>query len=314
MDLNDPNSTPSGESSTEQTISTAELLFGGPPSTETPDVSASEANLDQPTVIPPTVVEKKDVVPAVTQGTASQVAPVATPDAVVPILAITDIVPPVVQVPAVPAVVPPVQVQPVAPVVQTPAVVTPAATPSVEDIHKSLNVYKMNDADYAAIFETESKADSIKALDNVLQKVARQAVTMAHTLAEERIAALTSQVQPYMQFADEQRMSVMEQNFYQTNPDLKGSEPLVEAVVNAFAQKKVKFNTPQEMFTAIATNVKAYKQQLGGQTQVPKAPAPVQPPAAKPRMAPLSSGGQGGAAPSGGSASGMSTARALFGG
>ncbi len=320
----DPNHTPdvadtsaaSAESSNEN--ANARFLFSGPPETGdtgttiAPDLD--DASSGSSASVPP--VQPVQPAPAAVPVQASPqsqtpAAPAVVP--VVPTLAITDIVPPVVQ-PVVPAQAAPVQpVQPAQPVVPVQQVPPAQPRPSEAQVKASLNFYEVSEQDYDAVFAVEDKAQSIAALNNILQKAVRQAVTMSHTLAQEKIGAIVQQVQPYMQFADEQRHSLIEQTFFTQNPELVNQRPLVDAVVNAFKQKNVKFNSPQELFTAIATNVKAYQQQLGGQTQSPRAAAPVAAPAGKPRMVPLSNGGQGGAAPSGGSSGGKSTAQAIFG-
>lgn len=267
--------------------STVEFLFGDAPEIETTPQTETGVETTPTVETPPVVQIKSDPTP-----TASVVAPE------VPLLDLTEVVPPVVETPV---------------VQQQQAPVAPAREISPEEVHKSLNVYNMTESDYASVFEVDSKEESIKNLNGILQKVVRQAVTMAHTLAEQKTTELMQQVQPYMQFADQQRFSGVEQALYQNNPELKGSEPLVEAVVKAFVSKGAKFATPQELFSAITTNVNAYKQRLGGQTTNPVASAPARTPAVKPRMVSLSNGGQGGSAPSGGSGSGRNMVETLFG-
>jgi hypothetical protein len=196
-----------------------------------------------------------------------------------------------------------------------------AAPPSADEIARQLNVYSLTQQDYDAVFETDNKADSIKALDSILQKAVRQAVTMSNVLVQEQVAQIQQQVQPYMQFADEQKHSALEQAFYGRHADLQAARPVVDAVLKQFQQGGQKFANPEQLFDAVAQNTKAYLlqlQQLGqtaapvtqGQMQTSRREAPV---SAKPAMAALPSGGSGGAGAGGGNSGKTNTAQSLFG-
>jgi hypothetical protein len=202
---------------------------------------------------------------------------------------------------------------------QVQAPVTPSAPVSQAEMQKHLNIYDVSEADYDAIFATESKEDSIKALNGMMQNVVRQAVTMSHVLVQDLQANFQQQVQPYMQYADEQKHSAMESAFYSQHADLRAAQPVVDAVLKQFQGSGQKFATPEKLFDAVAQNTKAYLLQLQqlGQTATPNTRGPVQTQGVtqqgKPRMAALPSGGQGGAGAGGGNSGKVNTAQRLFG-
>lgn len=212
-----------------------------------------------------------------------------------------------------------------APVVQ-PAQVAPVvqqqqqqAAPPVQlseaDIKKHLGVYEVNEADYDAIFATDDKKESMTALNSMLQKAVAQAVTMAHVIIQDQQQALVQQVQPYMQFADEQRRGMMEHEFYNTNPDLAQSKPIVDAVLANLRQSGQKFPDAKTLFDTVAKQSKAYLSHLTqlGQT-APGAPNGQQSTqGGKPPMAVQPSGGSGGSGVKSGNAGGQNkTAASLF--
>lgn len=201
-----------------------------------------------------------------------------------------------------------------------PAQQQPPQQQSPEEIQRALNVYSLSEQDYDSVFNVDSKEESIKALNDVLQKVVRQAVTMSHVLLQDQQQQILQQVQPYMQFADTQRQVMLESSFYQQHPDLQASKPVVDAVLKQFQSQGVKFSDEKQLFDAVAQNTKAYLSQLVqlGQTAAPTLQGQQQtqnggtPQGAKPSMAALPRGGQGGAGASGGSGK-VNTAQALFG-
>lgn len=310
--MNSPTDTPSGESTAS---ATAAFLFdepnpiiedalasgtadGGAVTIDTTaglDALAQQAAAAQTVVEPPTVITPEQEAAILAAGTP---APVIPPVQLAPIIEPVNIIP----------------MTPAAPVVQAPVV-----QPTQAEIQQHLNVYNVNEADYDAIFDTEDKQQSINALNAMMQKVVRQAVTMSHVLVQEAQNTLQKQVQPYMQFADEQKHSVLESAFYGRHADLQAAKPVVDAVLKQFQGSGQKFANPEQLFDAVAQNTKAYLLQLQqlGQTAAPVTQGQVRtqgaPQGGKPRMAALPSGGQGGAG-TGAAASGKTnTAQSLFG-
>lgn len=262
--------------------------------------AAAQVVVDEPTVVNAPVTQAPVVQPPVVPVAPVQAAPVVAP-------------PVAVQLPPLPAqaqqnvvpFVPPVQQA--APVQQAPA--------TQAELRASLNMYDVTEADYDAIFAVESKPESMKALNAMLQKVVVQAVTMSHTLAQQETQRITQMVQPYMEMADTQRHSVMEQTFYERHADLKSAAPVVTAVLKQFQAGGMKFPTAEALFDAVAQNTKAYLGQLSqlGQTVQQASVAAGQPVAVKPRMAVLPSGGAGGSGGGAGKGGQINTAQRIFG-
>lgn len=169
-----------------------------------------------------------------------------------------------------------------------------------------LNVYQLTEADYNAVFDTDDRAQSINALNQILQNVVKQAVTMSVHVTKSEVGGLVQQVSPYMQFADSQRELAMKNAFFESAPDLKGMDVVIEFAMNQLIQEKnagkVAFKNDQEIFAAIAERTRAIRQQMSNQpapTQpTPTAPtsgAPVAQPHGRPTMAVMPRGGQSGA-------------------
>lgn len=235
-----------------------------------------------------------------------------------PVAPVVPIAPPVQQ--SAPIIEPVVQPMVQPPVQQQQQQVAPQLTQ--EQVAQQLNIYSLTEADYDAVFDTNDKQESIKALDNILQKAVRQAVTMSHVLVQEAQHKIQTQVQPYMQFADEQKHSALEQAFFTEHKDLEAARPVVDAVLKQFQQSGQKFASPKQLFDAVAQNTKAYLLQIQqlGQTVAPavqglnqqQQQTTVQT-TGRSRMAVLPSGGQSGAGTGGGNSGKTNTAQTLFG-
>lgn len=180
---------------------------------------------------------------------------------------------------------------------------------SEEEVNRLTNRFVLDEAGYDAIFATENKADSIKALNDVLQGVARQAVTMSHYLIQEAAGGLQQKVAPYMQFADSQRELMLRETFFSRHPDLRGSDVIINAVMTQMAQSGTKFQNNEQLFDAVAQATKAQLSQLGvkGQ-QIGGGQQTV-----KPGMATLPVGSSGGSRMAQTGSGGSNTAKSLFG-
>lgn len=342
------NTTPETPSSEPPVNSTAAFLFDEPnpvfeavtdsgaaaaePVAPTAPVSVSDFNLaglaevDKPTVVnTPVVPQAQPVVPAVQQQQQAQpnqqVAPnqqqQQTPQ--VPLL-VPDLSAVLPTLPVLPQQQQPQQVAPVQQQQQVPAQQYQQQL-SQEEINRSLNVYQMSEKDYDSIFATDDKQQSIQALNQVLQNAVRQAVTMSHVLVTEQVQNLQQTVSPYMQFADQQRTSALEQTFYQMHPDLVSARPVVDAVTKKLKEAGYTFSDASQLFDAVAQNTKAYLSKLtqAGHSAIPTQNGQVQgqvvmpSQGAKPPMASLPSGGTSGAGGNGAGGAKMNTAQRLFG-
>ena len=194
---------------------------------------------------------------------------------------------------------------------------------SQEEINKALKYASVNAETYDAIFESESKEDSMKALEAYGQAIVQNALTAANYLQQEQLQNLQQQLNPYMSFADQQREMALQQEFYGANPELKGMEVLVDSAIAQLQTTQKQYKSPQELFTDVKTLVQSHLAVMQGgqpQTAQPQSTAAPQPPQTpvqqKPAMATLSTGGQGGAGQTAGSSSstpGQNTAKKLFG-
>jgi hypothetical protein len=291
---------------------TAQNLFGSDP---------EPAHIAEVTpVVEPTNSIVEPVVPAVVAPVVVPVMPVAETPGVAPVVA------PVAEAP--PALTEQQlelarrMLQPVAPAVAAPA--PKPRTLQDPDVRKELGIYDVSEADYDAIFSTPDKASSIKALNEFGQKIATQAVTMAHVLVQDALARVDSTIRPYTQFADTQHEQMLRYEFFTAHPTLQGQDQIIQLVQQQMAADnwKAKNPTKAQTFDEVARRTNALIIQMSGNGQpVIAQPAPVGAPvgqtvapSTKPPMATLNRGGGGGGGgqsvtPSGGS----STAKNLFG-
>lgn len=180
-----------------------------------------------------------------------------------------------------------------------------------EEVAKLTNRFTMTEKEFDAIYEAPDKQTAIAAFNHVLQGVVKQAVTMASYLAMDQAQQVTQQVRPYMQFADSQRELMLRQNFYEANPELKGADVIVEAVLGNLTNSGQKFTSHKQLFDAVAKASKDQLVRLGGQGQ---RNGNAQPKVKQP-MAAMPNGSQGGngsrMAPTGSGV--QQTAKSIFG-
>lgn len=182
---------------------------------------------------------------------------------------------------------------------------------SEEEVARLTNRFTLDEAGYDAIFATEDKQESIRALNQVLQGVVRQAVTMSHYLMQDTAGKIQQTVQPYMQFADSQRELMLRETFFSEHPDLRGSEVIINAVMTGMAQQGVKFSDNKQLFDAVAKATKDQLAALGAKGQMNG--QQTQQAQVKPKMARLPAGSGGGSGMAQVHSGGSSTARAVFG-
>jgi hypothetical protein len=174
------------------------------------------------------------------------------------------------------------------------------------EIDKAINRYRVTPEEFNALFNEPDPAKAVGILDGMLQKAVVQAVTMAKHLIDDSASQVQRTVQPYMQFADAQREVMLQEQFFQANPDLKGQDLLIGNVMAQMAVERQKgVYQPQseaQVFSDVATRTKALiaAMQQQGHVVLPAQPGAVQTPVApagKPRMAVLPTRGGGGGAP-----------------
>lgn len=345
--MSDPNNAPTGQDVTE-TSTTAESIFSDAsnPAVEAAAASTPDTGSTNEPVIPSVtdfkVPDVSEPVKVDLPGAAATPAPAAAPPAAAPAGAPA--------APAVPAAAPagavtldPAQAaqfaawqaqQAMPPVAQQQPLQVPVqqqqqqppAPPSQAEIDKAINRYTATPEEFNALFTETDPKKATEILNGMFQKVVTQAVTMAHHLVQDQAAKLHNAVQPYMSFADTQREHMLREQFFATNPDLKGQDLIIQTVMGRLAQERQAGRyqpaSEQQVFQDVAAHTKALiaQMQQQGQAGAPApavVPAQVTPAAVKPAMAVLPTGGGGGGSPSvpqGQAAAGESqTARSIFG-
>lgn len=188
-------------------------------------------------------------------------------------------------------------------------------------------MYQLDETTFNKIFDSESKAESIAAMNQMLQGVAQQAFTMAQlhngSQMDSRFGQLSTEMQPYMTAVDQQREQVMQQQFFTAHPTLKGMEQVVGQVLAGVKQEGRQFSDQKTLFGEVAKRTQAIiehisgGQQSAGGVQNAGQTAPIaaqgQQAQVKPRMASVSQGGVGGAGGGQGSATSPNAAKSIFG-
>lgn len=182
------------------------------------------------------------------------------------------------------------QGQPAAPVVQR----------SDAELAKELGIYTADDAAYEAILGVKpSSPAQVAALNNALQGVAKQAVTIANLLIKQSIGQVESRFAPYQKIIQEREAQNQRDIFYTENADLKGFSKLVETNFRNMLNSGQTFPTVEAARKAVAEETKKMLQDSG--IQLPAAavtPATTSTPrtTATPArtMSPASTGGRNG--------------------
>jgi len=182
------------------------------------------------------------------------------------------------------------------------------AQPTQAEIDKQINRYTVSPEKFQQMFSEEDPAKAAGVLNEMMQGAVTQAVTMAYHLIQDQGNKLQQTVQPYMQFADNQREVMLREQFYQSNPDLRGQEMLISAVQTQIVAERQSGQyqpvSEAQVLTDVATRTKALIaqwQQNGQHPQAqPNGSVPVSQPHSqvKPPMAALPTTAGGGLAPS----------------
>src|SRR5690606_5575398 len=162
-------------------------------------------------------------------------------------------------------------------------------------------------------------------LNKLVRGIVQEAVTAAQVLTQYTQNQIFQQIQPHIQFAEQQRNAVLADQYFSKNPNHRGLDPLIQAVHQQLLTEKFRAQTPQQLFDEVAKRVDELVNQLGvnpqGQGQQGQQSAmnvhqvqSQQAPTQQTRMSTLTRGGQGGTgAPSNSGSSKQSTAQRLFG-
>lgn len=198
--------------------------------------------------------------------------------------------------------------------------VQPPAQPPPFDqakFERDFQVAKVTPDDMKILSEGGEKA--VAHMQDMLQRPAKQALTMANFLIQQSLQQFRQELAPYMEFANASRETMFRQEFLGQNADLKDYEPIVHEVINKLQAAGVR-GTKEEIFKKVSDEARRLIQ-VATKGNVPPTSGtppptggqqPSQP--TSPRMTPLSGGGQGGAGqgPASSDGSGNKTARTLF--
>lgn len=186
---------------------------------------------------------------------------------------------------------------------------------SEADFVRHFNIFQANDQVYESILGVKpDRPEQVKALDDALQGVARQAVTIARFEMANKVKELQAQLQPINKSLQQQKETEYATRFYAQNTDLKDYEPMLREIVDAARARNMKFASDQEAMKYVADTARRL---LGKTVPVPgQAPGSVsnpaqtiQAPGAR-QMTPVSMGGRSG---QGGATPPKSTAERIFG-
>lgn len=176
-----------------------------------------------------------------------------------------------------------------------------------EELARMLNVFN---ADQGLLETLGLKPEALPVFNNMLQAVVRQAVTMATVHQQQQMRAMMERFAPLQQFVSQQQEEKYRKEFFESNADLKGFEPLAEAIYTQMIQEKFS-GTKEKVFEEIAKRTRDLKAKLNipQATQQQQQSAPQTPR----KMSTLTRGGQVGAGSNGVSTDGKNkTAVRLF--
>lgn len=172
-----------------------------------------------------------------------------------------------------------------------------AAAESDADVARKLNIYTADAATFEAIVGLKpERPEQVVALNNALQGVARQAVTIAKILIDQSVGDLRTSISPYQQMVQRQVADQQQALFYDENKELVGYKPLVESTFAAMKASGITFTDITTARKALADRVRADLKASGITPQVARPGTPTRTtttPQSRP-MSPTSMGGRNG--------------------
>lgn len=179
----------------------------------------------------------------------------------------------------------------------------PSTTPtrpeqSDAELAKQLNVYTADDKAYEAILGMPpSKPEQVVALNNALQGVARQAVTIAQTLFQGQLKSFRDEMAPFTSVIRTQEAERQKTLFYSEHPDLSDYKKLVETAFRNVLSTGRAYPNVETARQAVAEETRALLKEVGitpkPRTAAPGAPTRTTTPPAR-TMSPTSLGGRNG--------------------
>ena len=168
------------------------------------------------------------------------------------------------------------------------------------EYNQRFNVHQVDAAGFQAITGyAPERPEQVAALNTALQGIARQSLTMANALMDERMAAMEAklggEIAPVRSHYQAQFEKQLRDDFFAFAPELKDYGALVETVAGNIKATGQKFNSKEELFKFAADKVRTLLPASAFQS--PQAtpgqqPQQSQQPTTQRRMAPVSTGGQ----------------------
>lgn len=176
-----------------------------------------------------------------------------------------------------------------------------------EELERRLNVYRVNEQDLQTL---GYPAEVLPQAAQFHNKFAEGAVRWASTLAAVQVAQMRQQLMqelgPMVKFAQEAQERQLREEFIGQNEDLKGYEPLLEALYTQLKAQGTSFPSKEAAFKTIATLARQTIAKLPGQGGGGAASTTG---SAKTKMATVTTGGQSGSG--GGKGAAMPAPQAL---
>lgn len=163
-----------------------------------------------------------------------------------------------------------------------------------EDIDKQLGVVKVTPE---MCIEMGLPAEAAPFLDALAKKIVTNSVRMSNVIIEQKAMELNAKVDPHISFAQRQQHMILENQFREANPELKGYEPIVNDIAAKLKQNGFRGNQEQAFAKIKEETLKYLKgmgidpanKTVGGTTSVETSTT------SKPNMSTVSAGSQGGA-------------------
>ena len=190
-----------------------------------------------------------------------------------------------------------------------PAPQAPPRELTQEEIDKRLNVFRATEEHMQRLGLDPKAAGHF---NEIVSAIVKQAVTMAYVTMEGTKRELTERIEPLSKYMSEAREERLRTEFFSENEDLKQFEPLARAVWVQLNANGAKFASKEEAFKAVAEQTRQLLAKMqpgqggGNGTATPATNAPR-------KMPTVTTGGRGGAAPSGGGGKVDPTAKAMWG-
>ena len=125
--------------------------------------------------------------------------------------------------------------------------------PTDADVMKQMNVFNAGPQDFEQMFGfAPERPEQLAALNNALQGVARQAVTIAQFLNKQAVDQVRSEMMPYVNAVRAEQATKYETEFYKGNEDLTPYKPLVMQVFKGALAEGRRFPSPNDAAKFVA--------------------------------------------------------------